>query len=505
MRPRALLLFAFVALLGAVAAGLPTLANASVVKLEVNQNCVDPEWPCWTTEGSALRPQPALKVTITEGGQVEFVDHDPNRTASVVWTSGPTTPSCPGVPTTTTASTGWEGTCSFTTPGTYHFESSTLFKESSLYGTNDYTKYEVVVAGPPTPTATTEQASGVTETEATLNGSVNPEGQATEYFFKYGETTGYGSETSHKSAGSGTTNVTVTTSPPITGLMPGRPYHFELVVTYESGKSTKLGGDRTFTTLSPPGPPTAMTEEATGVEETKATLNGTVNPDGKPTKSFFQWGTTESYGQTTPEVAAGENHSGDAALAVLTALAPGTLYHYRVVAKNTSSETTYGTDHTFTTASPPPPKEPTPPPTNPTPTPTPTPAPGPIPPEPELAPLVPAIAQGSLKLTAPRPGSSVHGSLTVFSSGAGGRLEIDLIASSASLGKARHKKSTSTVVGRLVRGSVSAGRASFSISLNAAAKRALHRRHKLTVTVKITLTPESGSADVVTKSIVLRA
>ena len=55
MRPRTLLLFAFIALLGAATAVLPALANASEVKLEVNQNCVDPDWPCCgTSEGLAL-------------------------------------------------------------------------------------------------------------------------------------------------------------------------------------------------------------------------------------------------------------------------------------------------------------------------------------------------------------------------------------------------------------------------------------------------------------------
>ena len=136
------------AVLGAAVAIVPALAGAtapSEVKLEVNQNCVDPEWPCWTTEGSASRPQPALKITIAVGGDVVFTDHDASTPAAVVWIGS--APACSGVP--TSAMTNWEGKCTFATPGTYKFESSTLFEEpSSLYGPSiNYRKYEVVVEG----------------------------------------------------------------------------------------------------------------------------------------------------------------------------------------------------------------------------------------------------------------------------------------------------------------------------------------------------------------------
>jgi hypothetical protein len=483
------LLFAFVALLGAVTA-VPALAT-SKVKIEVNQNCVDPGWPCWTSEGSASRPQPALKVTITEGGEVEFVDHDPSRTASVVWTSGPTTPSCPGVPTTTTASTGWEGACSFTTPGTYHFESSTLWYSPPY---EDYTKYEVVVAGPPTPTATTGQATGVTETEATLNGSVNPEGQATSYYFEYGSTQSYGTMTGELPAGNGSTSQEFHFK--WSGLSPNTTYYFQLVAVYGAGKIKVAGGGMTFKTAAPPGAPTASTQQATEVTETEATLKGAVNPDGEATKYFFKWGTTTGYGQTTSsQSAAGDHASHLVSSEVLTGLAPDTTYHFQIVAENKSG-TVSGTDETFTTKSAPakePAKQPSP-----------MPTPGPISPEPEIAPL-PALAEGTLKLTAPRHGSTVRGSVDVGQSGAGGRLEVDLLAKSASLASRRRSGSKAVQVGRLVRASVSAGKVSFSVALTARGKSALRRHHRLALTVKITLTPMRGAAVTITRSVTLRS
>jgi hypothetical protein len=493
MRSRTLLLIAFVAMLGAAVAMPPALATPSKVKLEVNQNCVDPNWPCWTAETSALKPQPALKVMITEGGEVEFADHDTSRTASVVWTGGPATPSCPGVPTTTTASTGWEGTCTFTMPGTYHFESSTLFKEAGLYGTNDYQKYEVVVTGPPTPAATTEQATQVTETEATLNGSVNPEGQATSYYFEYGSTESYGTKTGELSGGSGSTGQKFHFT--WAGLSPNTTYYFQLVAVYGAGKTKVEGGKMTFKTAAPPGAPTASTQPATGVTETEATLTGAVNPDGEATKYFFKWGTTIAYGQTTGSQPAGEDHASHVVSAVLTGLAPGATYHFQIVAENKLG-TVPGADETFTTKSAPA-KEPTKTTTTTTPTTTTPTIPPPI--EPLLSPLF----VGGPSLRSSQHGSSVRGSLDVASSGAGGRLEVDLIANSASLARRGHSKQLT--VGRLVRTSLYAGKVSFSVSLNAKAKRALSRHHKLALSVQIVLTPLHGAPVSTTRGVVLHA
>jgi hypothetical protein len=134
---------AVVAVLGVAVAVVPALAVAgtSEAKLEVNENCVEPIWPCWTTEGSAAIAQPTKSVTIVSGGKITFVDH--GQAANIAWT-GPA-PECePEVPVAPApAKTGWEGKCTFPTPGTYHFESSTLFND----GVDNYTKYEIVVEG----------------------------------------------------------------------------------------------------------------------------------------------------------------------------------------------------------------------------------------------------------------------------------------------------------------------------------------------------------------------
>jgi hypothetical protein len=169
MKPRTLSLFVFVALLGAATA-VPALATASEVKLEVNNNCVEPNWPCWATPGSS---QPASKVTIASGGSVTFADD--KTAANIAWTGN--APMCePEVPVAPASTkTGWEGKCTFATPGTYRFESSTLF----IGDGENYTKYEIVVAGtsttPPAKEPTKEPAKEPPTKEPTKESPANKE------------------------------------------------------------------------------------------------------------------------------------------------------------------------------------------------------------------------------------------------------------------------------------------------------------------------------------------
>jgi hypothetical protein len=108
------------------------------------------------------------------------------------------------------------------------------------------------------PRTTTEAATEAKANSATLNGSVNPEGLATSYYFEYGTSTAYGSKTSSTSAGSGTSNVPVSQAP--TELSSGTTYHFRLVAESEAGKS--YGIDKAFETKTPPN--TTITGGSTG-------------------------------------------------------------------------------------------------------------------------------------------------------------------------------------------------------------------------------------------------
>jgi hypothetical protein len=95
----------------------------------------------------------------------------------------------------------------------------------------------------------------------------------------------------------------------------------------------------------------AITQAASGVKTTEATLNATINPGGATTTYHFEYGTTTAYGTSVP--LSGENiGSGSEPLSeskLVTGLAPGTTYHYRVVAESAFGASV-GSDHTVTTS-----------------------------------------------------------------------------------------------------------------------------------------------------------
>jgi hypothetical protein len=108
----------------------------------------------------------------------------------------------------------------------------------------------------------------------------------------------------------------------------------------------------------------------------------------------------------------------------------------------------------------------------------------------------------TLALANAQHGDAVHGTVQISAADGGARLEVELLAQDASLAKV--KRPGSSPVGRLVRSSAPAGKVSFTVSLDAAAKRALRRHHKLALTVKIVLTPVHGAALTLTRSLDLR-
>lgn len=95
--------------------------------------------------------------------------------------------------------------------------------------------------------------------------------------------------------------------------------------------------------------PAATTGNANNVTQTSAKLNGSVKPNNEATTYHFEFGTTTAYGTNTPEagpIAAGAGTTDVSA--DIGSLAPGTVYHYRLVATNPSG-TSVGKDKTFTT------------------------------------------------------------------------------------------------------------------------------------------------------------
>ena len=80
-----------------------------------------------------------------------------------------------------------------------------------------------------------------------------------------------------------------------------------------------------------------------------ATIAGGIYPNGRDTSWWIQYGTTTAYGNQTASTDIGSGTSPVGVTGYLSQLAPGTTYHYRLVAQN-SLGTTYGYDYTATTA-----------------------------------------------------------------------------------------------------------------------------------------------------------
>jgi hypothetical protein len=188
----------------------------------------------------------------------------------------------------------------------------------------------------------TNPATLIASFSATLNGSLNPHGLTTTVYFQYGTTTGYGLTTAPQSkSGNSYQNVTAN----ISSLTATTTYHFRVIASNADGMRT--GSDRTFTTLTATGAPVVITNPATNVTSSSATLHGVVDPHGLNTSVWWQWGLTPNYGSMTdPLLKSGNTWQNE--IITLPNLRINQTYHYRIVATNAHG-TVHSLDKTFTT------------------------------------------------------------------------------------------------------------------------------------------------------------
>ena len=100
-----------------------------------------------------------------------------------------------------------------------------------------------------TATVSSQAASGVSSSAATISAVINPDGEPAGYHFEYGPTTAYGTSTPTATLPTGTSPVAVGAT--LSGLTPATSYHFRLVATNVTG--TTDGPDASFTTTMPDG------------------------------------------------------------------------------------------------------------------------------------------------------------------------------------------------------------------------------------------------------------
>jgi NHL repeat len=201
----------------------------------------------------------------------------------------------------------------------------------------------------PFPTVTTEGSSAVAETSATLEGSVNPEGEEiTVCEFEYGPVAAEPGEYPTKVACSpeapfsGREPVNVSAS--VTGLEPRHTYHFRLTAVNAHG--TRSGKDQSVFTVSKP---LVEGESASDVGSEDATVSATIDASGLPTSYRVEYGTSEEFGSSAPMVNIGAPRSAVSVQAPLSGLQTGAKYYFRFVATNALG-TVGGSTVTFSTS-----------------------------------------------------------------------------------------------------------------------------------------------------------
>ena len=198
----------------------------------------------------------------------------------------------------------------------------------------------------PTPTLTTQAATGISTSVSTAHGIVNPNGSATTVSFDYGTspTLVGASSTSGTAIGSGTVALAVTGV--ASGLSPSTKYYFRAKAT--TADITRVGSILFFTTASSALVPIIAPGLTQSISDSGAAVSATVNPKGAATTVSFDYGLTTGYGTSTTSQDIGSGIVAVYASGSLTGLTPGTLYHYRVVSVSALG-TFYGPDQTFTT------------------------------------------------------------------------------------------------------------------------------------------------------------
>ena len=253
---------------------------------------------------------------------------------SDAWTSPATAPCNPAGPISAPTEVSAE-LSGLTDEVTYHYRLVAVDANGrSVGGEKTVTPHKVLALR-------TEAADEISRIGAELHGSYEGSGEADHWWFEWGPTPSSLNEASTPEEETATGHTSISTT--AEGLTANKVYYFR--VSAENAASEVSHGEiRAFKAL--PAVQSLETKPATEVKPHTAKLNASFVGDGTATEYFYEWGTTEHYGSTTPV----ENTSatGSTALepAPLAGLALETTYHYRIVATNTLG-TTRGTDMTF--------------------------------------------------------------------------------------------------------------------------------------------------------------
>ncbi|HVZ11881.1 MAG TPA: prepilin-type N-terminal cleavage/methylation domain-containing protein, partial [Patescibacteria group bacterium] len=178
---------------------------------------------------------------------------------------------------------------------------------NNTFGPVDF-KYNVA-AGSTAPSVTTTAATNTTITGATLNGTVNTNGSATNYWWRYGTTNSSCSTLSNVSSPGALNTGSSSPSLQVNNLTSGVTYYFCMAAQNSGG--TTYGNVLSFNTYFAPIPTTVAADTITA---TTANLNSTIDPQGSSTTYSWRYGTTNTGCSSLSTVTTTSNLSGTAGL-----------------------------------------------------------------------------------------------------------------------------------------------------------------------------------------------
>ena len=204
----------------------------------------------------------------------------------------------------------------------------------------DPAAHQIDVFAPPgaatPPTATTNAATTIDHTTATLNGHLDPRGDPSisDCHFEWGTDTTYGHTAPCAEGNTFASPADVHAG--LSGLHPGSTYHYRLDIT-GSASGLVTGDDQSFTATAFP----VVTDPATDLHHTDVVLHGNFDPQSDPnlyvTACSFDWVTDAQFQKdqfasaaSLPCVEGQSFSSAQSVSALLNNLTPGTAYHFRL-------------------------------------------------------------------------------------------------------------------------------------------------------------------------------
>jgi hypothetical protein len=281
-------------------------------------------------------------------------------------TGAKTIPGAEGLPAEFGAFTATVNTGNTLAPNTTYF-----FRVAATNGTGT-TKGPVVpftTLEAKAPEVTGVMVTGLHSSEPKIEARINPDYQQTSYQFEYSteETGGELSGTIKTIKGAAPLPAVfqeLQAGPAgLPGLLPGPVYYYRVSATNGTGTTVFPVPVQSFQALAGPALSAAVSQ---GVSRTAATITAELTPQGLPSRYQVAYVPQEAYepgapnpyaqGRTTYDTSLPEpfDYSPHPVVVALEELAPGTTYHYTLIAANELGEA-HTTDGTFTTLPPTPP------------------------------------------------------------------------------------------------------------------------------------------------------